>query len=225
MHRQRHSAIISIPMPLGLYISIPFCQTKCSYCNFASGVFSRTLYSQYVDRLMQELQCAPQNAERMGGRFDREVDSIYLGGGTPTILPPEQLERLFTAVRENFEVKAGAEITVECAPGTLDPPTLETLQRCGVNRVSLGVQSFHDHHLQAIGRIHTADEARRAFHWAGGAGFESRNLDLIFGLPNQTIGEWTADLEEAVVLRPEHVSLYGLIVEEKTEFGRRHAAG
>jgi oxygen-independent coproporphyrinogen-3 oxidase len=225
MHRQRHSAIISIAMPLGLYISIPFCQTKCSYCNFASGVFSRTLYSQYVDRLMQELQCAPQNAERMGGRFDREVDSIYLGGGTPTILPPEQLERLFTAVRENFEVKAGAEITVECAPGTLDPPTLETLQRCGVNRVSLGVQSMVDAEAAAVGRRHTRAVVLDDIERLRSAGIANVNVDLIAGLPHQTAQSWEVSLSETLASGVPHLSVYMLEIDEDSRLGRELIAG
>ena len=114
---------------------------------------------------------------------------------------------------------------MEVDPRTVSPERIRTLRVQGFNRISLGVQSFHDHHLKAIGRIHTADEARRAFCWAEEAGFGSRNLDLIFGLPNQTLDEWAADLRVTLSLRPEHISLYGLIVEEKTEFGRRHAAG
>src|SRR5438270_40235 len=225
MHRQRHSAIISIAMPLGLYISIPFCQTKCSYCNFASGVFSRTLYSQYVDRLMEELQGAPENAERMGGRFDREVDSIYLGGGTPTILPPEQLERLFTAVRENFEVTGGAEVTVECAPGTLDAKTLETLLRCGVNRVSLGVQSMVDAEAAAVGRRHTRAVVLDDVERLRSAGIANINVDLIAGLPHQTAESWQISLSETLASGVPHVSVYMLEVDEDSRLGRELMAG
>src|ERR1700734_4487846 len=106
-------------MPLGIYISVPFCRTKCSYCNFASDVFSRAVFERYVDRVCSDIENAPQVAWQMGGQFDRIVNSIYLGGGTPTVLESVQLERIFAAVRSQFDVKPGAEITVECAPGTL----------------------------------------------------------------------------------------------------------
>src|ERR1700722_1937381 len=131
-------------MPLGIYISIPFCRTKCSYCNFASDVFSRAVFERYVDRVCADIANAQQVATEMGGKLERAVDSIYLGGGTPTVLDSAQLERMFAAVRSRFDVSPEAEITVECAPGTLTPAMLQTLLRCGVNRVSLGVQSFVD---------------------------------------------------------------------------------
>src|SRR5271166_839587 len=129
-------------MPLGIYISVPFCRTKCSYCNFASDVFSRAVFERYVDRVRADVASASVTAAQLGGRIDREVDSIYLGGGTPTVLEAAQLRRVFDAVRGQFSVVPDAEVTVECAPGTLTPEVLETLLECGVNRVSLGVQSF-----------------------------------------------------------------------------------
>src|SRR5271163_742740 len=131
-------------MPLGIYISVPFCRTKCSYCNFASDVFSGMVFGRYVDRVCDDIESAPRLAAEMGGEIERAVDSIYLGGGTPTVLEDGQLERIFGTVSRQFDVTPGAEITVECAPGTLSGPTLESLLRCGVNRVSLGVQSFVD---------------------------------------------------------------------------------
>src|SRR6202142_2978326 len=131
-------------MSLGLYISVPFCKTKCSYCNFASDVFSRTVFERYVERVATDIKRAGETAERVGGVFESSVDSIYLGGGTPTILDITQLERLFVTISQKFVVRSDAEIMVECAPGTLSPPMIEALQRCGVNRVRLGVQSFVD---------------------------------------------------------------------------------
>ena len=141
-------------MPLGLYISVPFCRTKCSYCNFASDVFSRAVFERYVERVCSDLEHAAETARQMGGRFTPAVDSVYLGGGTPTVLDISQLERLFVTIWQNFAVAGGAEVTVECAPGTLTPAVLEALQRCGVNRVSLGVQSFVDREAAAVGRLH-----------------------------------------------------------------------
>jgi oxygen-independent coproporphyrinogen-3 oxidase len=131
-------------VPLGIYISVPFCRTKCSYCNFASGVFSRAVFERYLDRVCADIENAQKVAEEMGGRMQRAVDSIYLGGGTPTVLDAAQLERVFATVRSQFVVKPEAEVTVECAPGTLTGAMLESLLRCGVNRMSLGVQSFVD---------------------------------------------------------------------------------
>src|ERR1700751_2074814 len=141
-------------MPLGLYLSVPFCRTKCSYCNFASDVFSRVVFDRYVDRVCSDIASARQTAAEMGGRIEPEVDSIYLGGGTPTVLEAGQLRRIFDAVRRHFSVSADAEITVECAPGTLAPGVVDALIGCGVNRVSLGLQSFVDREAAAVGRLH-----------------------------------------------------------------------
>src|SRR5512146_2678796 len=124
-------------MPLGLYLSVPFCRTKCSFCNFASGVFSRPLFDRYVGHMERELARAEEIAKEMGGLFEREVDSVYLGGGTPSVLAPDQLATLFRSVRDNFNLLPGSEITVEVAPGTLSPEILRTLVDSGVNRVSL----------------------------------------------------------------------------------------
>ena len=134
---------------------MPFCRTKCSFCNFASAVFSRGAFEQYVDQVCAEIAASQATAAELGGVFEREVDSIYLGGGTPSVLAPNQLERLFQAVRDGFAVEASAEITVECAPGTLTEPMLGALVSCGVNRVSLGVQSFVDVECSSVGRLHT----------------------------------------------------------------------
>ena len=141
-------------MSLGIYISVPFCRTKCSYCNFASDVFSRAVFERYVDRVCADIASAPQIAQEMGGQIEKEVDSIYLGGGTPTVLEAGQLQRIFAAVRAQFEVRSDAEVTVECAPGTLTSSVIEGLLSCGVNRVSLGVQSFVDQEAAAVGRLH-----------------------------------------------------------------------
>src|SRR5207244_1502288 len=132
------------PMPLGLYISVPFCKSKCSYCNFASDVFAGGRMQGYVDRLCSHIADAEAIAIEAGGKFEREVDSIYFGGGTPSLLEPAQLQQIFTAIRKRFDVAHDGEITVECAPGTLSDAVIDVLARGGVNRVSLGVQSFVD---------------------------------------------------------------------------------
>src|SRR5260370_20445809 len=149
-------------MPLGIYVSVPFCKTKCSYCNFASDVFSRARMQGYVNRLAQDIASAERMVEVNGGRWDPNVDTIYLGGGTPSILDPAQMEQIFRALGEQFDIAAATEITVQCAPATLSQEMLEALVRCRVNRVSLGVQSFIDSEARAVGRGHTRDEVRDA---------------------------------------------------------------
>src|SRR5580658_4202843 len=134
-------------MSLGLYISVPFCRTKCSYCNFASDVFSRSVFQHYVDRVCADMERDNPTVAQMGGRTDRIIESIYMGGGTPTVLDISQLQQLFVAIAQNFEVQAGAE-------GTLSPAVVEALQQCSVNRVSLGVQSFVDQEAASVGRQH-----------------------------------------------------------------------
>src|SRR5439155_7075441 len=129
---------------VGIYISVPFCRTKCTYCNFASGVFSKAKYQAYVDRLCGDIAAAPEIASRQQASFQGKADSVYLGGGTPTTLEPQQLKQVFSAVRQRFHVSADAEITVECAPGSLTNEMLDTLIGFGMNRISLGVQSFID---------------------------------------------------------------------------------
>src|SRR6516164_4284709 len=141
-------------MPIGLYLSVPFCRTKCTFCNFASDVFSRTVFERYVNRVCLEVKNAPQLAAQMAGSFDPFIDTIDLGGGTPTVLDAAQFKRLFVTIRQNFDIAPGAEITVECAPGTLNAPLLAAFEHAGVNRVSLGVQSFIDAEAAAVGRLH-----------------------------------------------------------------------
>jgi oxygen-independent coproporphyrinogen-3 oxidase len=210
---------------LGIYISVPFCKTKCSYCNFASDVFSRAAFDRYVSRVCADIERAPQIAGEMGGRIEREVDSIYLGGGTPTVLHPEQLQRMFRAVQDHFTVVAGAEVTVECAPGTLTPEVLETLLRCGVNRVSLGVQSFVDAEAAAVGRLHKRATVVDDISRLRAAGITNINVDLIAGLPHQTGQSWHTSLDEAIATGAPHVSVYMLEVDEDSRLGRELIAG
>jgi len=212
-------------MPLGLYISVPFCRTKCSFCNFASGVFSRPLLERYVAHLERELRRAGQIAEQVGGRFEREVDSIYLGGGTPSILAPEQLQRIFAAIDSSFTVQPAAEVTVECAPGTLTPEVVSTLVSCGVNRVSLGAQSFTDQEARAVGRLHTRAIVLGDIGRLRDAGIAEINIDLIAGLPHQTGESWRYTLAETVAANVPHVSVYMLEVDEDSRLGRELIAG
>ena len=212
-------------MTLGLYISVPFCRTKCSYCNFASGVFSRAMFGPYIDRICADIEDAPQFAERLGARFERAVDSIYLGGGTPTVLDAAQLERLFVAIRQNFDIQSGSEITVECAPGTLTPAVLEALLRCGVNRVSLGVQSFVDQEASAVGRQHERATVVDDIAHLHAAGITNVNIDLIAGLPHQTDESWDFSLAETLATGVPHVSVYMLEVDDDSRLGRELIAG
>jgi oxygen-independent coproporphyrinogen-3 oxidase len=212
-------------MPLGLYISVPFCKTKCTYCNFASDVFSRAVFDRYIDRVCGEIEHATETAEQMGGLLERSVDSIYLGGGTPTLLEVAQLERLFVTISQNFAIEPEAEITVECAPGTLTPAVLEALQRCGVNRVSLGVQSFVDKEAASVGRLHSRDIVFADIESLRVAGISNINVDLIAGLPHQTRESWEISLNELLATGVPHASIYMLEVDEDSRLGRELIAG
>jgi len=207
-------------MALGLYISIPFCQTKCSYCNFASNVFSRAVFARYVDRVCQDMTRAAAVAEQMGGHFERAVDSIYLGGGTPTLLDVTRLEQLFFAIWQNFEVQPGAEVTLECAPGTLGPAIIDAFGRLYVNRVSLGVQSFVDREAASVGRLHTCQTVYDDIIRLRSAGIANINLDLIAGLPHQSYSSWKTSLDRAMASQVPHVSIYMLEVDDDSRLGR-----
>src|SRR6266567_2764172 len=145
-------------MSLGIYISVPFCRSKCTYCNFASGVFSAGQMGRYVERTSSDIRSAHSCAAEHGAEIPAVVDSIFLGGGTPSLLPPEELKKLFFTLREEFEIAPATEITVECAPGTLTDEVVQTLVVCGVNRVSLGVQSFVDKEAASVARLHTREK-------------------------------------------------------------------
>lgn len=212
-------------MALGIYISVPFCRTKCSYCNFASDVFSRAVFERYVDRVCADISSSQQTASEMGGIYEPEVDSVYLGGGTPTLLEPEQLQRIFTAVRQQFAVAGDAEVTVECAPGTLASCVIEGLQGCGVNRVSLGVQSFIDAEAAAVGRLHTRAIIFEEIARLRAAGIGNINIDLITGLPHQTAETWQESLQQTLATEAPHVSVYMLEVDEDSRLGREVIAG
>jgi oxygen-independent coproporphyrinogen III oxidase len=212
-------------MPVGLYISVPFCRTKCTYCNFASDVFSRAVFERYVDRVCADIHSTPETAFRTGGLVENEVDSIYLGGGTPTVLDSQQLERLFVTAKQNFRLSPEAEVTVECAPGTLSSELVETLLQCGVNRVSLGVQSFVDHEAASVGRLHkratVLDDVARLRR----AGIENISVDLIAGLPHQSAESWRDSVQSAIALGVPHVSVYMLEIDDDSRLGRELIAG
>src|ERR1700733_12628775 len=192
-------------MSLGLYVSVPFCRTKCSYCNFASDVFSRAVFERYVERVCADIERATVTVAQMDRHGERIVDSIYLGGGTPTLLDVAQLERVFVTIAQNFEVQADAEITVECAPGTLNAAVIEALQHCGVNRVSLGVQSFVDQEAASVGRLHDRKTVLDDIARLRAAGISNINVDLIAGLPHQTVDSWAFSVEQTIACGAPHV--------------------
>jgi oxygen-independent coproporphyrinogen-3 oxidase len=212
-------------MALGLYISVPFCKTKCSYCNFASDVFSPAVFGKYVAAVCAEIEQAAQTANQMGGSFDCALDSIYFGGGTPTLLDVTHLEHIFVTIGQNFDVSPGSEITVECAPGTLTPSVIETLQRCGVNRASLGVQSFDDKEASSVGRMHRRSTATEDILSLRSAGIANINVDLIAGLPHQSRESWEDSLDRLISADVPHASIYILEVDEDSRLGRELIAG
>lgn len=197
--------------PLSLYIHIPFCSLKCSYCDFNSYANLEGLVPDFTRALCEEMRLW---SPAMAGR---PVETVFFGGGTPSLMPLDQLEAIFSALRASFALQKDAEITLEANPGTVDLDYLRGLVSLGANRISFGVQSFHDDELLALDRIHTAEEAKQCYAWAREAGFARINLDLIYGLPEQPPERWQQSLEQAIHLAPAHMSLYALTVEEGTK--------
>jgi oxygen-independent coproporphyrinogen-3 oxidase len=200
-----------------LYLHIPFCRRKCPYCAFVSQESSGSDLELYVDLLLTEMRLAAKECIPNG-----ELDSIYFGGGTPSLLAPGQVARLLEQAGKIFGLGPQAEITLEANPGTIDTDRLSGFRAAGVNRLSIGVQSFDDNMLAIMGRIHTSTEAKEAFAAARAAAFDNIGIDLIHALPGQTTEMWQSDLEQALQLAPEHISIYGLTVEEGTPFAVRY---
>ncbi len=205
---------------LGLYLSVPFCRAKCSFCNFASDAFAPRRLPLYVDRLCAEIAEAHPRAHRLGADLPLTVDTLYFGGGTPSLLEPADVRRIVTTLRDHFDLTPDPEITVECAPNQLSPATLEELQRQGVNRLSFGVQSFLDRESAAIGRTHTARDCLGELDRVRSAGILNLSLDLIAGLPHQTEASWRASVEQAIATGVPHVSIYLLEVDDDSRLGR-----
>lgn len=197
---------------LELYIHIPFCAKKCAYCDFLSFAAPVRIYREYVDKLIEEIYGQCENFR------DYQVSTIFLGGGTPSILPAEIMEELLSVLRECFDIAEDAEITIEANPGTLTMEKLETYLEGGVNRISIGLQSSDDMELKALGRIHTFDEFLKSYQRARQAGFTNINVDLMSGIPGQDVHSWKNTLRKVMMLKPEHISAYSLIVEEGTPF-------
>lgn len=204
----------------GVYIHIPFCRTRCSYCDFATGAYEGTLADRYVNALCAEIQT-------FGGYNSSsiEADTIYFGGGTPSLLSPVQVERILEAVYARFNISVNAEVTMEMNPGTVTLETLREFRRLGVNRASYGAQTFDDEELRRIGRSHTADDVRTTIRLLREAGFDNTSFDLIAGLPAQTLESWSRNLDEALALHPEHISFYLLEVHQGTPLAAQIARG
>jgi oxygen-independent coproporphyrinogen-3 oxidase len=211
--------------PLGVYVSVPFCRAKCSFCNFASGVSSPAAIDAYVAKLCQEIAAAPLAAARLHATLPPIVDTLYFGGGTPSLLEPAQLRRVFTALRQTFEISPGAEITLEAAPGQIADAVLAEAQHQGVNRISLGVQSFVDRESAAVGRSHTERDCIREILRLQAAGVADVGADLIAGLPYQTSATWQHSLDVATSIGLTHLSVYMLEIDEDSRLGREVIAG
>lgn len=208
---------MTTPNKAGIYIHIPFCVKKCSYCAFLSGPAGPEVRQEYVNHLIEEI--------RLRSREVPEADTIYFGGGTPSLLTPEQIGEILEEVRKAFRITEGAEVTLEANPGTLTAESLEGYRKTGINRLSMGVQSMDDRRLRYLGRIHTAEEVRRDVKMAREAGFHNINLDLIFAIPGTDVSDAMEDLEAIAALEPEHISFYSLQLEEGTAFFRDFEAG
>ena len=199
---------------LGLYIHVPFCQRRCGYCDFFSTEGKQKLLPGYLRALIREVRSVGAAGERP------RVGSAYFGGGTPSLIDPDRMAMLLQEIRRAFRLSPDAEISMEANPGTVDSSRLARYRAAGINRLSLGVQSADDDELQMLGRIHTYPEAEQAYRDARRAGFANVSLDLIYGLPGQTVATWERTLERALSLAPEHLSLYGLTLERGTSLAR-----
>jgi oxygen-independent coproporphyrinogen III oxidase len=242
--------VVKQTMPAGIYIHIPFCRSRCSYCDFATDVFkNEETVERYVNALVKEVEnfAPPRHPSqratppRQGGEFSESnalafeqppeggtqnaADTIYFGGGTPSLLTPKQLEKILKAVHDKFFIAANSEITMEMNPATVTPETLRDYKSLGINRASFGAQTFDDRELKRLGRKHTAEDVRDTIALLRDAGFANVSFDLIAGLPRQTMADWERNLSEAIKLAPEHISLYLLEVHEGTPLAEQIRSG
>jgi oxygen-independent coproporphyrinogen-3 oxidase len=200
----------------GIYIHIPFCERKCTYCNFNTTDFFKPLSARYIDAVAREITFWGDHLVQASGNRTR-IDTIYLGGGTPSIVDADQLALLIVTCREAFDVAPDSEVTIEINPATLSNEKVNRWLSAGINRASVGVQSFIDEELVALSRTHTSDDARRTIDLLREAGFQNMSLDLIAGLPGQDLASWKFNLREALAIKPEHLSLYMLDLKEGTQ--------
>lgn len=200
--------------PLELYIHIPFCVQKCQYCDFLSGPSDQETRGRYIEALLTEIR-AVQGIEAY------EIVSVFIGGGTPSVLEAEAIASIIETIQKKFYFSPDAEITIEANPGTVDLAKLKTYRRAGINRLSLGLQSTDPEELKMLGRIHTYKEFLQSYQWAREAGFHNINIDMMFAIPGQTGEAWRSHLRQVAELKPEHISAYSLIIEEGTPFAER----
>ncbi len=203
--------------PAGVYIHIPFCVRKCNYCDFLSWRAEESEREEYARDLVREIGLSDRWFPEI-----EQVDSVFIGGGTPSILSAGQLERICEALDRRFSIQEGCEFTIECNPGTADRHTFAACLNMGINRISFGLQSSEKKELQMLGRIHSYEEAERSFKEAREAGFQNINIDLMSGIPGQTIESYERTLDRILHLEPEHISAYSLIIEEGTPFYERY---
>lgn len=198
--------------PIGIYVHIPFCLKKCNYCDFCSFAnLSSDVRARYVSALVKEIK-AFKSEEHLA------VDSIFFGGGTPSLLSPNEFKLIYAALSDTFNIMPSYEFTVEVNPKTVDKEKLEAFKACGVNRISIGMQSVNENELKKLGRVHNYSDFVDAFHLVRSVGFDNVNVDLMYGIPDQTKNTLTKTLSSLVKLSPEHISAYGLIIEEGTPF-------
>ncbi len=204
--------------PAGIYIHMPFCEKICPYCDFYSITTREDDIKLFVDSVISEI--------RQKSAFAKyEYDTIYFGGGTPSILKPDQIKKIIENLDAVFRFAGDVEVTVECNPSSLTKEKAAGYLESGVNRLSLGIQGFSNKNLKTLGRLHDSESAVESYRLSRNAGFINISLDLIYGLPGQTVEDWSADLKRAMELGPEHISTYNLIIEKNTEFGRLYGAG
>jgi len=206
-----------LTMRLGMYVQVPFCQTKCTYCNFHTGVFSSDLYAPYVDAVWREIAEYPRllRESQIVEVPDAVVDTVYFGGGTPSLLDPAGLARILDSMRAGFQCKF-EEVTLEADPETITPEKAAAWRKAGFNRISMGVQSFQDNELKAAGRMHRSDDVFRATQVLRKTGFDNISFDLIAGLPHQTHDSWDESVAQLLSMRPEHVSIYLVEIDESS---------
>ncbi len=201
---------------LELYIHIPFCVKKCAYCDFLSGPADEETMEHYVRALIREIE----SIESMKEMY--RVVTVFVGGGTPSVLGGEQIERIFAALREKFAMESVREVTIEANPGTVTREKLKAYRRAGINRISFGLQSANNEELKQLGRIHTYEDFLESYMLAREEGFDNINIDLISAIPNQTVESWKSTVDRILKLQPEHISAYSLIVEEGTPFEKMY---
>lgn len=202
----------------GIYVHVPFCENKCPYCDFYSLKTNAYDPARFVDAVIMETK------QKEGfGKF--EYDSIYIGGGTPSVLAPDQIKAIIDNLHLSFRFGVDIEVTIECNPFSLDFVKAREYLNSGINRISLGIQSLCDKNLKILGRLHNSDMAIKSFNVLRDAGFENISVDLIYGIPGQSVEEWLIDLDKTIKLDPEHISAYNLIIENNTEFGRLYNEG